>query len=67
MSSIGYNRIVGAQLEVARIMWEELEKAGWNKGWRKKNNLTYYIKIFPGDVVVTATTLEDALKWEYEL
>ena len=67
MSSAGFNRIRGAQLTYENILEEELTKAGWAKGWRKKNNLTYWIKEFPKEGVVTALTLEDALKWEYEL
>lgn len=66
MSSGGYNRIRAAQLSLESIMEEELKAVGWHKGWRKANNLTYWIKEFP-EGVVTVTRLEDALKWEYEL
>ena len=48
-------------------MEDELLKAGWSKGWRKKNDLTYWIKTFHKEGVVTATSMEDAIKWEYEL
>jgi hypothetical protein len=67
MSGAGYNRIRAAQLELEKVMEEELVKSGWSKGWRKKNNLTFWIKPFPKEGIVTALSLEDALKWEYEL
>ena len=67
MSPTGYNRISAARDAYFHIMEEELKKAGWSQGWRKKNNLTYWIKEFPIEGVVTATSLEDALRWEYEL
>jgi hypothetical protein len=66
MNSTGFNRIRAAQLEYQKAAEEELRAAGWHSGWRKKNNLNYWIKTFP-EGVVTATSLEDALKWEYEL
>lgn len=67
MSSMSYNRIVAAKMAYEKVLEDELTAAGWAKGWRKKNNLTYWIKEYPREGTVTATSLEDALKWEYEL
>ena len=57
----------GAKLAYERVLEDELMKAGWAKGWRKTNNMIYWIKAFPKEGIVTATSLEDALMWEYEL
>jgi hypothetical protein len=67
MSAMGYNRIRGNKLQYEQAMLDELIAAGWFVRYRKKNNFTYYVKVFPDDGRVTATSLEDALKWEYEL
>ena len=67
MSPGGYNRIREAQLRHEQTMLDELIAAGWFVRWRKQNNFTYYIKEFPNVGQVTASSLEDALKWEYEL
>ena len=67
MNSAGYNRIWAAKMVYEQVLEEELVQAGWHKGWRKKNNLHFWIKEFLGEGTVTAITLEDALKWEYEL
>jgi hypothetical protein len=67
MSSMGYNRVREAQLEYEKRLDEELAAAGWTKVWRKKNGFTYWVKNMPMEGMVTATTREDALKWEYEL
>lgn len=67
MSSAGYNRIVAARINADQVLEEELKAAGWSKGWRKRNNLTFWIKVFPNEGPVTVNRLEDALAWEYEL
>lgn len=67
MGSSGYNRIREHQLKYEAAIEDELRKAGWAKCWRKKNNMTYWTKLMPVEGWVTATTAEDALKWEYEL
>lgn len=67
MGSLAYNKIVSARIAYERILEDELRAVGWHKGWRKKNNLTYYVKEFDKEGVVTALGLEEALRWEYEL
>jgi hypothetical protein len=67
MSSLGYNKVREAKLRYEQVLLDELVAAGWYVRWRKQNNFTYYTKDIPGVGCVTATSLEDALKWEYEL
>jgi hypothetical protein len=67
MSSTDYNRIVQARMFYNLAIEEGLQACGWHKGWRKKNNLHYWIKDIPGEGIVTALTGEEALRWEYEL
>ena len=67
MSSMGYNKVREAKLHYEQVLLDELVKAGWYVRWRKANNFTYYTKSMPDGQVVTASSLEDALKWEYEL
>jgi len=67
MSSSDYNKIVQAKLNYEQAVEEGLKAAGWHKGWRKKNNLTFWIKDIPGQGICTALSGEEALKWEYEL
>jgi hypothetical protein len=67
MSSMGYNKVREHKLLYEHILLNELVAAGWFVRWRKQNNFTFYVKEFPGVGQVTASSLEDALKWEYEL
>ena len=67
MNSSGFNKIRAAKLNWERVMEDELRAVGWHKGWRKKNNMTYWVKEFDKEGVVTASSLEDALLWEFEL
>lgn len=67
MSSLGYNKIREAKLRYEQVLLDELVAAGWYVRWRKQNNFTFYTKTLASGQVVTATSLEDALKWEYEL
>lgn len=67
MSSSGFNRVRAAQIMYEQTMENELREAGWSKCWRKKNNMTYWTKLMPVEGWVTATSAEEALKWEYEL
>ena len=67
MSSLGYNKIREAKLRYEQVLLDELVAAGWYVRWRKQNNFTFYTKTLSSGQVVTATSLEDALKWEYEL
>lgn len=66
MGSADYNKIAAAKMHLNIITEDQLKRVGWVKAWRKKNNLTYWVKSFP-EGRVTALTMEDALMWEYEL
>lgn len=67
MSSLGFNKIREAKMRYEQVLLDELLACGWFVRWRKANNFTYYTKVMPDGQSVTATSMEDALKWEYEL